>query len=160
MDAAYAVLFMTDAVDFHAAGISLKSLPHFGPKKLLLCHSVELAMKAFLMATGSTLDQVEDLRHDLKKLSNRCRRSGLVLKHPRAKQVLNMIAPVHKQHLLRYKEPGGVMMPSDIEFNEFVSSLLEDIWPAIHSAEKQRRAAARARAPLPGRLSDTGRRGE
>ncbi len=52
------------------------------------------------------------------------------------------------------------MMPSDIEFNEFVSSLLEDIWPAIHSAEKQRRAAARARAPLRGRLSDTGRRGE
>jgi hypothetical protein len=140
MDAASrAQLLMTDAVAFHEAGISLKNslAGAFGPRNFLLCQSVELAMKAYLLATGSTLDDVEHLGHDLKKLRNRCRERGLTLSHPRANQILNMIAPVHKKHLLRYKRPGSITMPNDIEFNEFVSSLFVDIWPTIHIAEKQ-----------------------
>ena len=68
-------------------------------------------MKAYLLATGSSIEDVEDLRHDLKKISNLCSQRGLVQSHARAETVLDMITPVHKQHLLRYKEPGGVMMP-------------------------------------------------
>jgi hypothetical protein len=104
-------------------------------KTFLFCHSVELAMKAYLLATGSSIEDVEDLRHDLKIISNLCSQRGLVQSHARAETVLDMIAPVHKQHLLRYKEPGGVMMPNDTEFNEFLSSLLADIWPTVHKAE-------------------------
>jgi hypothetical protein len=133
-----AVLLMTDAVAFHNAGISLSSLSGaFGPRNFLLCHSVELAMKAYLVATGSTLDAV--VGHDLKRLRNRCRERGLTLSHPRANLVLDMIGPVHKKHLLRYKRPGGVTMPNDIEFNDFVSRVLGDIWPTIHIAEKSTR---------------------
>jgi hypothetical protein len=132
-----AILLMTDAVEFHKAGISLNSLSGdaFGPGSFLLCHSVELAMKAYLMATGSTLDDV--VGHDLKRLRNRCRERGLTLSHPRAKLVLDMIGPVHKKHLLRYKRPGSVIMPNNIEFEDFVSSVVADIWPTIHIAERR-----------------------
>ena len=91
-------------------------------------------MKAYLVATGSTLDDV--VNHDLKRLRNRCRERGLTLSHPRAKLVLDMIGPVHKRHLLRYKRPGSVTMPNDIEFDGFVSSVVADIWPTIRIAEQ------------------------
>jgi hypothetical protein len=138
MDAAararMARLFLKDAVQFQKAGTSLDSLSGpFGPKNYLLCHAVELAMKAYLLATGSTLDDVEEIGHDLKELNRRC---GLTLSHPRADQNLSLIAPVHREHSLRYTRPGGITMPNDIEFNEFSLSVIEDIRPSVRAAEQ------------------------
>jgi hypothetical protein len=89
------------------------------------------------MATGSTLDDVEDLGHDLRKLRRRCEQRGLTLSHPRADFNFDMIAPVHRQHLLRYSRSGGVALPGEVEFNDFVSTVLADIRPAMLIAEKQ-----------------------
>jgi hypothetical protein len=94
-------------------------------------------MKAYLMATGSILDDVEYRGHDLKKLRRRCEQRGLTLNHPRADLNLDMIAPVHKQNLLRYASPGGIEMPGGIEFDDFVSSVLADIRPAMRIVEEQ-----------------------
>ena len=88
------------------------------------------------MAKGDTLDELEEIRHDLEKLVRRCRHQGLTLSHPRADQNLAWIAPAHKEHSLRYARPGCITMPGDIEFNEFSSSVIEDVRPAVRDAEQ------------------------
>lgn len=93
-------------------------------------------MKAYLLAKGDTLDELEEIRHDLEKLVRRCRHQGLTLSHPRADQNLAWIAPAHKEHSLRYARPGCITMPGDIEFNEFSSSVIEDVRPAVRDAEQ------------------------
>jgi hypothetical protein len=128
-------LFLNDANNFREAGIGLPPSGLFGPKNYLLCHSVELAMKAYLLATGSTLDDVEEIGHDLKKLNRLCGQRGLILSHPSACQNLAWIAPAHKEHSLRYARPGGITMPGDIEFNQFSLSVIKDVTPAVREAE-------------------------
>jgi hypothetical protein len=71
--------FHTYATDFLTAVRELKAPPHFSPVPYyLLCRSIELSLKCYLLGTGVTKKILkEKLGHDLEKILERARKEGL-----------------------------------------------------------------------------------
>ena len=72
--------FVSYAEDFYDAAISHDSNKHFSPVSYyLICHSIELLLKAFLLLKGVSRGQLRarDMGHNLVNILDKCKESGL-----------------------------------------------------------------------------------
>jgi hypothetical protein len=96
-----------------------------------------LAGKAYLLAKGEDPDKVKDIRHNLSKLFAKCRSRGLVLQHPRANWIIELIAPVHADNRLRYITSGETELPSFDELNDFCDELIGHVAQLLREKERE-----------------------
>jgi hypothetical protein len=130
---ALATLYMVDALAFLNASKKLNLGEDYSPKYYLIIHAIELIGKSFLLAKDDSPSSVLDIRHDLIKLFDRCGRHGLQLEHPRTRDILDHIAPVHLDHRLRYARLGSTTLPSNSELEDFCVDLLNKTWPTLRA---------------------------
>jgi hypothetical protein len=106
----------------------------FAPTYFLLCHSAELALKAFLTThrmPARDLQKVE-IRHNLRALYEAALAYGL--KVPVEKDgydefgdLMDWLSPFHKAHAFRYRQPGYVQLPSPAFMADRLEPVIADI---------------------------------
>ena len=91
------------AVEFEKAYHAVPETPPFSwPRYFLLCHSIELALKAFLALHGESASDLQNkFGHDLNKLLERAERCGLKLT-PDTQAAIQRLAKAHMKHWARY----------------------------------------------------------
>ena len=82
--------------------------PPSWPRYFLLCHSIELALKAYLALRGATPEQLgqHGRRHDLKRLVNEAVEKGLPLPTPTQK-IIQALSEAHSKFWHRYPTDDG-----------------------------------------------------
>jgi hypothetical protein len=71
------------------------------PCYFLRCHAIELALKATLLATGSSLAEVENYNHDLVRTFEEATKRGLTASEETA-QTIQQLSGLHRRHQFRY----------------------------------------------------------
>jgi len=80
-------------------------------KYYLLCHSIELAMKAFLREKGFTRKQLLGLGHDLEKLIRTLYENGVVIDVESMKRTFSL-NDYYKTKQFEYPQTGSKSLPS------------------------------------------------
>jgi hypothetical protein len=134
-----AMLQRDEALRFLRASRKL-TFEDWSPKYYLQIHAIELAGKAYLLAKGEDPDKVRKIWHDLLTLFAQCREHGMTLAHPRADWIIDLIAPVHKDHRLRYITGGETELPSFAELDDFCTELIGHVSRLLREIEKRLKA--------------------
>jgi hypothetical protein len=105
--------FLRDAEDYVESARQLAALPGgirkwVSPIYQLLCHAIELTLKAYLAASGVPITRLANLiGHDL-ELAFRCaQKHGFTPSDARFWEVVQSLAPYHLDHSFRYGKPHG-----------------------------------------------------
>jgi HEPN domain len=82
--------------------------PFSWPRYFLLCHSIELALKAYLAQVGATLEQLKyDFGHKLDKLVDEAVKKGLPLPTT-TQETIKLLNKAHTEFRHRYPGEGTV----------------------------------------------------
>jgi hypothetical protein len=78
------------------------------PRYFLMCHAIELALKAYLAKLGATPEQLRQLerRHNLDRLVDEAVKKGLRLT-PETQQRIKALAEAHRKFWHRYPRDDG-----------------------------------------------------
>jgi hypothetical protein len=80
----------------------------FGPTYFLLCHSIELALKAYLAASGVSEARLRnELGHDIRHALRSARGHGFTPTDKRFPDIVRLLAPYHLDHSFRYPKGSG-----------------------------------------------------
>jgi hypothetical protein len=103
--------YLSFANQFHSAfhELAVRPPPFSWPRYFLLCHSIELALKAFLLHRGATLEELKafDLRHNLKQLVTLAVEKGLHLKSE-TQAAISALTDAHSEYWPRYPKAEGL----------------------------------------------------
>jgi hypothetical protein len=137
--------YLTDAKAYLKAA---SALPHddismFSPVYFLLCHGIELSLKAFILVSGGTRRELmkQDIRHHLNVLRDRAYELGYQPANAKNAEVIDMLAPYHASHSFRYRDPGYATFPVITDTIEVLTSMLDEIGPLV--SRKVRAAGTR-----------------
>ena len=107
--------YLTDAKAYLKAGnaLSQSDIEMYSPVYFLLCHAIELSLKAFILASGGSERELkqQDTRHHLNVLRDRACALGYQSANEKTDEVIEMLAPYHSNHSFRYKDPGYASLP-------------------------------------------------
>jgi hypothetical protein len=119
LDDAEAYLSAAKQLDGHAS--------HFSPKYFLLCHAIELALKAYILGQGGTEKEAKKIRHDLTAAWSR----AVALGFPSSTEletIVRLVAPPHRDYSFRYSNQSWThMLPSANMFDVTVSGLIQQV---------------------------------
>jgi hypothetical protein len=85
------------------------------PCYFLRCHAIELLLKACLLATGSTLAQVEAYLHKLDFTFEEAKKRGLVVTDETS-QTITRLSGLHQRHQFKYRKSSRFEVPFAIAF--------------------------------------------
>jgi hypothetical protein len=105
-------------------------------KYFLFCHSLELALKSYLIHLGDDVDNVRKLfGHDIEKLLVDCKKRGLSISDARVKRLSNL-SEVHLRYWARYPKQdwskGGI--PTVAPFEADALSVLDAVSTSVNGA--------------------------
>jgi hypothetical protein len=127
--------FLTDAKAYLKAANALPrdDISLFTPVYFLLCHGIELSLKAFILASGGSERELrkQDIRHQLDKLRDRARALGYQPANAKTDEVIEMLAPYHANHSFRYRDPGYARWPVISDTVEVLTSMLDEVGPVL-----------------------------
>jgi hypothetical protein len=104
------IQFLDFADQFYSAFHELRKRPppFSWPRYFLLCHSIELALKAYLAEHGATVDQLkDDFGHKLDKLVDKAAKKGLPLPTT-TQETIKLLNKAHTGYRHRYPGEGPV----------------------------------------------------
>jgi hypothetical protein len=79
---------------------------HDWPRYFLLCHAIELALKAYLAYKGATYGQLKGFKHNLTELVTRATQEGLSLTQA-TQMAIDILHEAHSKFWHRYPTPEG-----------------------------------------------------
>jgi hypothetical protein len=103
----------------------------FSPKYFLLCHALELALKAYILAKGGTDKEIRKIRHDLVAAWSSAIALGFRPTNAELDGIVKQVAKAHKDYSFRYGKSWTHFLPSADVFDAAVSRLIEDISPTV-----------------------------
>jgi hypothetical protein len=112
-------------------------LPPNWPRYFLLCHAIELALKAYLLFHGATADEIKNpsLRHNLKELLEQAIQKGLPI-GPCTRSELELLHDAHTKYWPRYpKQDANLVFILD-PFEPYAVELLCSVATALLSRYK------------------------
>jgi hypothetical protein len=121
------------AVEFEKAYHAVPEPPPFSwPRYFLLCHSIELALKAWLMLHGVSEAELQkfEVRHNLKNLLELAERRGLKLT-PDTQEAIKLLAEAHAKHWARYPKEEAHTVFAIEQFETNVTELLQEVGEAV-----------------------------
>jgi len=127
--------YLTDAKAYLKTGNALSQcdVDLFSPVYFLLCHGIELSLKAFILASGGSERELkkQDIRHHLDALRNRAHLLGYQPAHEKTDAVIDRLPPHHSNHSFRYRDPGYKSFPLIADTIEVLASMLDEISPVV-----------------------------
>jgi len=98
------------------------------PTYQLLCHAIELTLKAYLAASGEPITRLANhIRHDL-ELALQCAQKHGFTCDTRFREVVQSLTPYHLDHSFRYGKPRGyVTHPDPSEVADVIASTIEGV---------------------------------
>jgi hypothetical protein len=112
------------------------------PVYFLLCHAIELALKAYLAASGVPGNTLRnEIGHDLDRALKDAQSRGLSPADDRFPGLVLWLAPYHLDHSFRYRQASGlVRLPSAAEAADIIDDTVRAIEPYVRGkfAEYQR----------------------
>jgi hypothetical protein len=127
--------YLTDAKAYLKAGnaLSQSDIELYSPVYFLLCHAIELSLKAFILASGGSERELkqQDTRHHLNVLRDRARALGYQSANEKTDEVIEMLVPYHSNHSFRYRDPGYASFPIIADTIEVLTSMLDEISPLV-----------------------------
>ena len=108
------------------------------PRNFLLCHAIELALKAFLLHKGiSEKDIIAfEVRHNLAELLGMALEKGLELRPNIAPQIV-LLAEAHRKHRPRYPDKGEAARFLIDEFEPDAAHLVAAVSAALAGAQRR-----------------------
>jgi hypothetical protein len=104
------------------------------PSYFVLCHLLELILKAYLAAHGADEPDLRYIGHDLLLAYACARRKGLKPLDERTAEVIRWLSPFREDMLFRYRQHlGSVSLPDSKEVADVASTLVEQIDPIVRS---------------------------
>jgi len=111
----------------------------FSPKYFLLCHAIELALKAYILAKGGTEREIKKIRHNLIAAWSRALIAawsravelGLQSKNAELHRVVKQVAPAHADYSFRYGKSWTHILPPAEVFDAAVSDLIKDVSQSV-----------------------------
>jgi hypothetical protein len=128
-----AIGHITDAKAYLRAAQLIESadpdLPS-SPTYFLLCHAIEIVLKAYILAAGGTEKELrpQKVRHHLDELRNRAVALGYSPSE-KTTAVIDMLAPYHANHSFRYRDPGFKTYPTTGEVILSLETMLAQTEP-------------------------------
>jgi hypothetical protein len=104
------------------------------PRYFMLCHSVELALKAYLLLQGVSADKLRSKKfgHDLKKLLRRAIKLGLPIESLTAD--IELLNEAHRNHWPRYPKLDARPVPTIDQFEIYVQEVFIAVCSAIYGS--------------------------
>lgn len=109
------------------------------PALFLLSHAVELALKAYLLSQGVPDGWGEGelkhpaVRHDLVRLHNLALAHSFVASGPHFDVVVDWLGPFHRGHAFRYRQTGGVRVPTPSRIAALLAPVIAGIGRSVAS---------------------------
>ncbi|MCJ2043500.1 hypothetical protein MKK58_02945 [Methylobacterium sp. J-078] len=106
----------------------------------LLCHSAELALKAFLLSNGADPGSKPGglkhpaLRHNLLGLYEAAVAQGFAPPDAEFGELMEWLAPYHSAHDFRYRKPGLVSLAAPF----FIAEVLEPVIARVEGTVRER----------------------
>lgn len=132
-----AVSYIGDADAYADAAIQLNDLRNNSPRYFLFCHAIELALKAYILASGGNRKERKprSVRHHLKNLYDRAKELGYQSSDPRIPEVVEWLEPYHSDFSFRYKEATGLrVLPNPEELGAIFKIMWNEIEPVTRAA--------------------------
>lgn len=131
-----AVSFMTDAKQYRQAAVIISESRYEGvtsPHYFLIAQSIELYLKAYIIAAGGTRSQLmkADTRHSLEKLLLLASERGYSPRSKKTSAVVEMLAPHHRDHSFRYRKVGFKTYPTIREGLDTLERMDREISPIV-----------------------------
>jgi hypothetical protein len=120
--------YLGDAEAYLAAARRLdEHAGQFSPKYFLLCHAIELALKAYILARGGTEKETKKIRHDLIAAWFRAVDLGIQPTNAELHGIVLRVAPPHADYSFRYGKRWTHILPRAEVFDAAVSDLIKDV---------------------------------
>jgi hypothetical protein len=105
-----------------------------GPIYHLLCHAIELTLKAYLAASGVPITTLANhIRHDLELAFGCAQKHGFTPPDAGFGEVVQWLAPYHRDHSFRYgKAHGYVTHPEPSPVADIIANTIKAIEPYVH----------------------------
>jgi hypothetical protein len=129
-----AVGFIDDARAYVNAAEQLVDFDNVGPRYFLFCHALELALKAYILASGGNQKELQAIRHDLMKGYDRALALGYKPADTRTAEIVAWLNPYHRDHMFRYKTTGLRILPTGEDLTAVCKSMLNEIRPITRAA--------------------------
>jgi HEPN domain len=101
------------------------------PRYFMLCHAIELSLKAFLSAHGATTEQLRtEFGHDLTKLLSDAIAKGLILPVS-AKEHIELLNEAHTRFWHRYPKEDGKPVFIIEQFEPSARELFDQVSEAV-----------------------------
>jgi hypothetical protein len=101
------------------------------PAYFLMCHALELVLKAYIMARGGSYEEVVDLGHDLQKAHSRAESLGLPVDGEQTRILIQRLSEFHEALLFRYpvvkKDDGHLILRGALVYPAEVLKIIETI---------------------------------
>lgn len=118
------------------------------PFYLLLCHSLETSLKAYLAATGTSIDDLRNVGHRIVDAYNLAKTSGLPELSDHAVNAIPLLSEFHSANVFRYpkkNKDGSIVHISSVvnmpEAIEVVSEIRRSLQPRVIKEMLQSAAA-------------------
>jgi hypothetical protein len=98
-----------------------------GPIYHLLCHAIELTLKAYLAASGVRITTLANrIGHDLELAFRRAQKRGFAPSDTRFWEIVQWLAPYHLDHSFRYcKSHGSVSLPEPSQVADIIANTIQ-----------------------------------
>jgi hypothetical protein len=105
-----------------------------GPIYHLLCHAIELTLKAYLAASGVPITTLANhIRHDLELAFGCAQKHGFTPPDAGFWEVVQWLAPYHRDHSFRYgKAHGYLTHPEPSPVADIITSTIKAVEPYVH----------------------------
>ena len=133
-----AVGYIDDADRYADAAKQLTDFKHFNPRYFLYCHAIELALKAYILASGGDDREVRKIKHDLGKAYRRASELGYTPALDGTAEIVDWLHPYHQDYAFRYKQTGIRAVPRPEDIDEVINSMLLEIEKTARAAFKRR----------------------
>jgi HEPN domain-containing protein len=108
--------------------------PQSWPRYLVLCHAVELALKAYLFRHGATPKELRarTVRHNINELLTRATNNGLSLS-PTVQSDISLLHEAHEKFWHRYPKEEATPVYTIEQFESPARELLKAVETAVYS---------------------------
>lgn len=108
-----------------------KEIEKYEVKYYLLCHSIELGMKAYLREKGYSRKQLLKLGHDLEKIIGQLHKEGVVIDIDSINRTF-ILNDYYNKKMFEYPQTGYKSMPSLKHMEDYVKLLLDMVSNSIY----------------------------
>ena len=128
--------FVSDARNYlNVARIIQPPFEISSPRYFLLCHAIELCLKAYILASGGEQSELKgSLSHRLKQTFERAVTLGYQPSDERVDELVTWLSPFHEDYSFRYKKTGRKELPPPETVIEILASMLVQIEPVARAA--------------------------